>query len=201
MPSFGGIAAAPVIHANMAGFLPDGTPVEVYASVGASFNGTISIASPLSMTSGDMFASYGSMLRSAAQLFAIHVNSDRQGLRVGARGYAIKFTFVDDASSKDQVGGATAFALSTSEANFATGPYSSGLTKVASSESSAQGRIMMASAAASTSAFGSNLTFGVLPPAQRYLANPIAAIADKAGKLGMLSSLRMGFIQADAVFR
>ena len=84
--------------------LPVGTTVETYGTgAHAMFNGTISIAAPLSMGSEDLYATYGSALRLAAQLFADFVNAKRLGVRVGESKYALALTFVDDDSSATQV--------------------------------------------------------------------------------------------------
>ena len=128
--------------------------------------------------------------------FADFVNTRRNGLRVGGKRYAVHFTYVGDSSSTVLVAPAMQYAITAVGADFVTGPFTSGLTGVASAVSFANGRIMMAAAAASTSVISSNnLTFGMLPPTEVWLSSPIAILAENASAIGQLASLRVAFIQ------
>lgn len=105
-------------------------------------------------------------------------------------------------SSKVQVTNATAHALRASNATFAWGGYSSGLTLYAAKQSAVDGYLMIASNAASPVVYTQNkLTFGTIPQAANYypsaLASVAAAVSERKEKLG---DVKWGILQEDAVF-
>ena len=204
--------------------LPQGTIQQQYGSVSEcgtdnAFNGgTIVIGGPLSMEPGDGFFTYGTTIRRTLTLFADWVNRERvpRGIQVGNLSYAVRFVFVEDKSSSTQVLDATDRAIQ--GADFVWGPYSSGLSKKATTRAYAAGKLFFANTAASRSVYTiNNLTFGTLPPADAYLIQPLGAIKHAAQQLDAnasqttacgnttagvtcVGSLKIGFIQASASF-
>ena len=182
-------------------WLPQDTGRLTIGTAGSGFDGIVSLAGPLSLDGQDVYEAYGKTIMRSANVFADLVNGPRGGLHVGGKRLAVQFTFVGDHSAVVQVENATRFALLSSGADFALGPYSSGLTRLASTVSFNYQKIMMACCASTASVIAqNNLTFGMLPPATSYLTTSISMVASKATALGQLADLRIGFIQADAVF-
>ena len=159
------------------------------------------MAGPLSLEGTDEYASYANDMRRSAELFTDLVNGPRGGLRIGNKRFAIHLTFVGDGSSKEFVANVTRYAILASGANFATAPYSSGLTELASPESAKLGRIMIAASASATAAIATNnLTFGMEPPSGTWLRSTLELIRAKAIELGILGDILVGFVQAESSF-
>jgi hypothetical protein len=84
---------------------------------------------------------------------------------------------VGDGSLEEQVANATAHAVRGANADFAFAGYSSGLTQYSAQQSGADGRLIMAPAAAVASIFSQNNdTFGTLPAASEFMKNALLAI-------------------------
>lgn len=189
--------------------LPLGTPVLSYgAAAHVEYHSSnllgsgISIAGPLSLAETGQFVDQGTAMLRASLMFADFHNKRRGGVRVGtALPRPIYLTFIGDGSLLSQVHNATLDAMTVATADFTLGPVSSGLTEVAAAASGAEGRLMIAAAAASTAAIGvNNITFGTVGPSSLVWMNTsLTAIAAKAAALGM-PPLRVGFVQADALF-
>ena len=203
--------------------LPRSAPVATYSHGDISdFNGTVVIAGPLSLNPSDPYYSYSKVFRQSLEVFARWLHEERGGVRLGDARFGIRFHWVGDGSSQEQVTNATARALRTSGAHFAISGYSSGLTLYAAKQSYAEGLLMVSGGAASTAVFTqNNLTYGFYPPAGSYTTNSLLAIAAAAqavdaraqtvaalpgdsrcggGVGGCLASLRVAFVQADTVF-
>jgi len=184
--------------------IPDGTRMISYEHINKcdAFDGTIVVGGPLSLSQDDAYFSYSTMMRRSVQLFADMLNNERGGVRIHGNSYGMRFQWVDDQSSKQQVTNATAHAVRGTNADFAFAGYSSGLTYYSTQQSAADGRVMMSSAASTTAVFlQNNLTFGIDSPAHSFTSSSIAALAAAARAGGtQASSLVVGLIQADAVF-
>ena len=203
--------------------LPRSVPVATYShGEHLDFNGTIVIAGTLSLNPSDPYYSYSKVFRQSLEVFARWLHEERGGVRLGDARYGIRFHWVGDGSSQEQVTNATAHALRTSGAHFAISGYSSGLTLYAAKQSYAEGILMVSGGAASTAVFTqNNLTYGFYPPAGSYTTNSMLAIEYAAravdtraqagatrdsdsrcggGDVSCLASLRVAFVQADTVF-
>uniref|UniRef100_A0A7S1LIX5 EGF-like domain-containing protein n=1 Tax=Alexandrium catenella TaxID=2925 RepID=A0A7S1LIX5_ALECA len=106
-------------------------------------------------------------MRSAAKTFVHWLNSVRGGLRVNGSRLAMRLAWVDDGGSKLQVANATAWALRNPgfPADFAVGPYTSGLTQYAARQADADGKLMVSAGASYTYVFKQGLSrlFGLFP--------------------------------------
>ena len=209
--------------------LAQGTSTLYAGPSGAScdFHGVIVVGGPLSLVTGSAYYTYSTMIRRSLQLFAEWFNTERKGLIVQGKQYALAFAWVDDASSKVQVANATAHAVRKYNADFVFGGYSSGLTKHTAQQASVDGKLMLAAGASVSSIYAqNNLSFGLLPKATIYHASSLALIAAKAAQIDALSeydataassqracarvstsgtancvdALTVGFIQASASF-
>lgn len=208
--------------------LPDGTIISNYGPAAlCGFNGTIVVGGPLSLAPGTRWYGYSAMIRQSLSIFLDWLNGQRGGVKIGDARYAMRFVWVDDASKSSQVGPATAHATRKTNADFAFGGYSSGLTAHAARQSFGDGYLMMSGGAASTSVFTqNNLTFGLFPPASTYHERPLEAVKKAAelvdetgrtannrtytaasglgpcytGEGGCSASLKVGFVQAAASF-
>ena len=151
------VSSSADVTTETSGCLPtlpaDARTVSFGASESASgLDGVITIGGALSLTAGDKYYSFGTMILRSLQVFADYVNLDRGGLVVGGLKYGVRFVFVDDASSKQQVTNATANALREPwRADFAWGPYSSGLNTFAVQQSFADGVLTVNSGSSYTS--------------------------------------------------
>eukprot|EP00966_Prymnesium_polylepis_P222464 5146755-Prymnesium_polylepis.1 len=123
--------------------LPDLPAATITSNYGPTsmcgFDGTIVVGGPLSLRLGASFYSYSTMIRQSLSIFLDWLNGDRGGVQFGGKKYAMRFTWIDDASSKYQVANATAHATRGSSADFAFGGYASGLTIYAAKQSAADG--------------------------------------------------------------
>ncbi|KAL1519101.1 hypothetical protein AB1Y20_003366 [Prymnesium parvum] len=167
--------------------------------------GTIVVAGPLSLDPADPYYSYSKIFRRTHELFAAWFNHERRGVVVRGRRYGVRFQWVGDGSSAEQVGNATSQSLRLGCADFAISSYSSGLTMAAARRSYAEGYLMMSAGAAATAVFTQNeWTFGLYPPAARYAEVGLAAIRHAAGAAPSGSCaagcLRVAFVQADTLF-
>ena len=125
--------------------LPEGTTISNYgAATMCGFNGTIVVGGPLSLSLGSQWYSYSVMIRQSLNVFLDWLNGKRGGVRIGGQRFAMRFVWVDDSSSSDQVGPATAHATRKTGADFAFGGYSSGLTTHAARQSFADGYLVRA---------------------------------------------------------
>jgi hypothetical protein len=196
--------------------LPDGTRTLMYGPTQScnTFDGIITVGAPGSLEPGDAYNGYTVAHTRAIQLFLDWLNDERGGLTVGGQRYGMRFVWVGDASSKQQVTRAVAHAIRGWNADFAFAGYSSGLTKYAAQQSFTEDKIMITPAAATVSVHSQNdLTFGFAAPTSVYTGSPIQKLAATANAIdaGLYSSpsrcprpcmevLKVGFIQADAVF-
>ena len=176
--------------------IKNGANIQTYGGA-TEGHGVISIASPLSISPQTTHYATATIMRRAAEMWVDMVNVRRGGLTVGATQLGVTMTFVDDGSSATQVGPATRYGILVGEADFTIGPYTSYLTAIASKESFALNKIMIGNGGGLVSAFANNLTFGVVPPSQKYFTNCIRLIADEARELGILNTLKAGFLAAD----
>ena len=152
------------------------------------FDGVVTFAGPLSLRASERWYAIATELRQALQLFADLVNKERGGLTVRGRRLALRLRWVGDGSSLEQVSNATAHASRGEDGSqFLLGPYSSSLTRYAIQQADTDGKIMVSSAAATTSVISqSNLSFGTLPPASQYMraiAGAVAAAAEACDRL------------------
>jgi ABC-type branched-subunit amino acid transport system substrate-binding protein len=126
------------------------------------------------------------------------VNNEKGGIMVGSKRYGVRLVFVEDASNKEQVTNATANALRSAfgEADFAWGPYSSGMNQYAVRQSYADGTLQVNSGSSQSSVYAhNNLTFGVLPSSTTYLNPVFGMLKQAAAAQGVaLSSLKVGCI-------
>ena len=112
------------------------------------FDGTVIIGGPPTLSRDTAYAIYGRYIRQALMLFADHINDERGGLQVGSQRYAVRFKWVDDASSTAQVANATAHALRRApSADFAIAGYSSSLTALAARQSFDEDKLIVGTAA------------------------------------------------------
>ena len=172
----------------------------------------------------DTYFTASRMVRRATVIFLEWLNHERGGLTVNGSRYSMRFTWVNDSSSAELVPNATAFVLREQSADFAFGPYSSGLTTWATQQSALDGKLMLASTAATPSVYEhNNLTFGTLPPTTEYMRSSMAAVAaaaaqcdagestadcanecarsfDTTGASTCLGAIRVGLIQEDTLF-
>ena len=197
--------------------LPAGTKIAEYGPVNqCSFDGTVVIGGPLSLTKGDNFYPYGMMIQRTLMIFADWVNGEKGGLRVGDQRYGVRFVWVDDRSSSAHVANSTARALRSTGADFGWAGYGSGPSRVATQQAYAEDKLFFAGCASSPTVFSQNdQTFGTLPPVSKFLLNPFNAIKAAAEAIdadavvtrcgrdqpsGCAASLKVGFIQAAASF-
>ena len=150
------------------------------------------------MTEGDRYFSYGTMIDRSLRIFVDYVNKEKGGIVVGSRRYGVRLVVVEDGSSAEQVTNATANALRppAGPADFAWGPYSSGLNQYAVRQSYADGKLTVNSGSSKSSVYAlNNLTFGVLPSSTTYLNPVFATLQQAAAASGVpLSSFKMGCI-------
>ena len=142
----------------------------------------ITIGGALSLSEGDKYYGLGLMIDRSLRLFVEYVNKEKGGIRVGSRRLGVRLVVVEDASSSTQVTNATANALRSpaGPADFAWGPYSSGLNQYAVRQSYADGKLTVNSGSSKSSVYAlNNLTFGVLPSSTTYL-NPVFATLKQA---------------------
>lgn len=180
-----------------------------------SFDGVVVIGSAATLAHGEPFYGYSRMQRRALVMFVDWVNGERGGLRVGDKTYGMRCVWVDDGGEKWQVTSAVAHAVRGANADFAFAGYSSDLSKFAAQQSHADDKVMMTWGTAVPSVHSQNdLTFGLMPRAPVYSESALAAIAEEAeaidqyltpGRCGegpgtCKASIRVGFIQADALF-
>ena len=142
--------------------------VEAADSCPSGFDGSITLGVTLSLGHQDAWYDVSREQRECLQIFAWLVNR-RGGLFVGGERLAVHLTFVDDGSSLTQVTGALAHASRAAPgAHFLLGPYGSSLTKYATKQALAEGKLLVSPTASTPSVIGENsLTFGVLPPAHK----------------------------------
>ena len=165
--------------------LPDGAElIKKGAADDAScyYDGTVVFAGPLSLDPTDLFYTNSKRMRRSLGILADIVN-DRGGLRVGGKRLAIHCRWYGDGSDVERVTNATAFASrdEPEAAHFLMGPYSSSLSKYAVQQAAAEGKIMIAPAAATPSVInGSQLAFGVLPPGDQMVRSVALGVAQAA---------------------
>ena len=122
------------------------------------------VGGALSLAATDEMFSRSLEMFQSAVLFIDWLNSERGGLRVGGRRYAMRTVYVGDASDEYQVANATAVAVRGSATTFAMGPSSSSLTYFAAQQSFADGALMIAAYASGPEVISQNgWTFGTLP--------------------------------------
>ena len=113
------------------------------------------------------------------------INKERGGLNIAGETFTLWYSGVEDFSSNEYVARATStayrWALPFTSDIFVLAPYSSTLTPIASAQAALDGRIMMATAAATPSAVSSSgSTFGMLAAGSDYMKKPIQKIAAAA---------------------
>ena len=128
---------------------------------------------------------YGLEIRQSAELFINLINKERGGLNIAGETFTLLYSGVEDFSSNKYVARATStayrWALPFTSDVFVLAPYSSTLTPIASAQAALDGRIMMATAAATPSAVSSsNSTFGMLAAGSDYMKKPIQKIVQAA---------------------
>jgi poly [ADP-ribose] polymerase 10/14/15 len=198
--------------------LPDGTPTLTYGHIHgcSSIKGTITVGGHLSMDKSDAYYPQSTQIRRSVQIFLDWLNDERGGVLVNGSRYAMRFRWVADASSKQQVALAMANALRGDDASdnvdFAFAGYSSGLTEFASMQSHADGKLMLAATAASSQAFAhNNMTFGTESNAPEWVKSAIEAIESQSANFTKFAagesastrgteSLKVGFVTANALF-
>ena len=92
-------------------------------------------------------------MRRAQQMAIDFINLERGGITAGGKKYGVHAFWMDDQSSKQLVTNATAHAGRGWGADFMLGGYSSGVTTYTTKQSYADGYILVAPGAASTSVF------------------------------------------------
>lgn len=173
------------------------------------------------MNVDDTYFTASRMLRRATVIFLEWLNHERGGLVVNGSRLSMRFTWIDDSSSAEQVPNATAFVLREQAADFAFGPYTSDLTQWATQQSALDGKLLLATTAATPSVYQhNNLTFGTLPPTTEYMRASIGAVAaaatecdassscidqcrrsfERTGASSCVGAIRVGMIQEDALF-
>ena len=205
--------------------LPEDSPVVTWGppSDCRDFDGEIVVAATASLSVTDAFYSTSTMVRRATVLFLNHVNHERRGLLVGNKRYSMRVVRVGDGSSVEQVTNATAHAVRDHDADFVLAPYSSGLTRFASMQAEADGKVMLAATASAPSIYTSNLTFGTLPSSVHYMRETLEAVLSAArgcdaqsscvaecrrpwiaaatpGESSCVGSIKVGFLQHSDVF-
>lgn len=198
--------------------LPAGTKTASYGLVNqCSYDGTIVIAGPLSLTKGDNFYSYSVMIQRTLTVWADYINLERGGLLVGDQRYGVRFVWVDDRSSSAMAPNASANALRISGADFAWAGYGSGPSRQVAKQAFADDKLFFAGCASSPTVYAqNNQSFGTLPPVGKFLPNPLSAIKHAADAIdaastpsrcgrgnnsdGCTASIKVGFIQAAATF-
>jgi hypothetical protein len=202
--------------------LPAGTRSISYgpsATSCTSFDGVVVIGGAGSLDPTNSFHHYSVGQINAMKLFLDWMNTERGGLTVGDKTYGLRYVWVGDHQSNLHITGAIAHAIRGTHADFTFAGYSSGLSAYAAKQSFAAGKIMMTWGAATPSVHSqNNLTFGFLPPAPIFSSSALAAVAAAAdvidaglstsvdqtrcgtGPGSCKSSIRVGFIQADALY-
>jgi hypothetical protein len=168
------------------------------------------------MDDSDSYYEYSDNLQKTIRMFLDWMNDDRGGLIVGGKRYGMRFVWVGDGSSKQQVTKATAQSIRGHDADFAFAGYSSGLSLYAAKQSYAENKVMLTWGAGTPLVHSqNNLTFGTAAPATIYTRSGILAIAAAADEIdagtrepmagrceasSCKASLQVGVIRADAVF-
>ena len=171
-----------------------------YGAISSSkgFDGVITVGGALSLAAGDKYFSFGQMIDRSLRLFIDYVNKEKGGILVGSKRYGVRLVIVEDGSSAEQVTNATANALRppAGPADFAWGPYSSGLNGYAVRQSYADGKLQINSGSSKSSVYAlNNLTFGALPSSTTYLTPVFATLKQAAAAAGVaLSSFKLGCI-------
>mmetsp|Transcript_26383 Transcript_26383/g.42761 ORF Transcript_26383/g.42761 Transcript_26383/m.42761 type:complete len:776 (+) Transcript_26383:5205-7532(+) len=143
-----------------------------------NFAGTIKLMNPMSLERGDRHFGYGLQMQSTNELIIDYVNHERCGIKVGGKNYSVSLETIGDSSSEDLMP-KIAEEIS-GKASFVLGPYSSDLTGHVSPVTQAAGKILVAGGSSRTSVYkGRNMTFGSLPPADKFFVNTITALAAK----------------------
>ena len=119
----------------------------------AGFDGVIKLGGVWSLTPGTSWYGYSQQMRRAQQMAIDFINLERGGITVDGKKYGVHAFWVDDQSSKQLVTNATAHAGRGWGADFMLGGYSSGVTTYTTKQSYADGYILVAPGAASTSVF------------------------------------------------
>jgi hypothetical protein len=142
------------------------------------FDDVVRIGGVISLAPDDRFFRASREMRRSMQLFADVVNNERGGLRVGGARHAIHLQWISDGSSVLEVANATAYASRTNGgAHFLVGPFGSALTQYAALQAEADGKILMAPAAATPNVVAaSNRTFSIMPPANEHVAATLRGV-------------------------
>ena len=113
------------------------------------------------------------------------------GIKVGGKGYQIKFVSYDDESQNGRVQQLYTRLITQDNAQFLFSPYSSGLTATAAIISEQYGKVMLTSGAAEEKTYelGNKNLFQVYSPAAQYLAGALHALKQKDP--GAKNSLRL----------
>jgi hypothetical protein len=168
-------------------------------------DGTIHIAGPLSLDTADLWGSTGQAMKRGALLF-LDLVRNRSGVRVGTnRNLGVWITFLGDGSARSGVESVTRYILNNIRPDFVTGPYTSELTLAASQMTEAAGALMISAGAGSVSVISSsNLTFGVITPANLTLHSTLSMLASKINATELLREApvgrTVGFVQADRLY-
>ncbi len=103
------------------------------------------------------------------------------GIKVGGKGYQIKFVSYDDESQNGRVQQLYTRLITQDNAQFLFSPYSSGLTATAAIISEQYGKVMLTSGAAEEKTYelGNKNLFQVYSPAAQYLAGALHALKEK----------------------
>ena len=103
------------------------------------------------------------------------------GIKVGGKGYQIKFVSYHDKSQNGRVQQLYTRLITQDNPQFLFSPYSSGLTATAAIISEQYGKVMLTSGAAEEKTYelGNKNLFQVYSPAAQYLAGALHALKEK----------------------
>ena len=145
-----------------------------------SFNGTIRIGAPNTLSTQGRFYGIARQVLLAFQMVVDKVNQEC-GLRVGNLNYKVELLAIDDESSPTQVQEAAELLVNISD--FLLGPISSGLTGPVASVAEQAQKLLIAGVSAQASIFAANrYAYGTLPSSSTYLYQALHAVRRKGGR-------------------
>jgi ABC-type branched-subunit amino acid transport system substrate-binding protein len=134
----------------------------------------IRMAAAASMSSTDLYFHYGKEMTSGYDLFTNWVNLGRGGIDLWGQKYTVVFDYIEDFSNKSSVN--SIFKSMLSEYDIFHAPYSSSLTRPAVDITDPAGKLMIASAASTTSIFvGRRAAFATISSNNEYLESSMGA--------------------------
>jgi hypothetical protein len=152
----------------------------------------IRMAAAASMSPSDLYFHYGKEMTSGYDLFTNWVNLVRGGIHLWERNYTVVFDYIEDFSDKSSV--TSIFNSMLSEYDIFHAPYSSSLTRPAVDITDPAERLMIASAASTTSIFvGRRASFATISSNNEYLDSSMGAFrANGARTVAVLKDIGYG---------